>query len=173
MRESHEGPFVGIPIRPPAVEQAARYELHRRAVIPALTMQQMADILFDPRGVCSVEQAKMSGRQAMQMKEPLRAALESGKLSADDQVEILDRGRAVHEAMSLAPETVNMEPDFYGMLEDALAQSKRAANPVFYMSAKVKGMIAGIRKRHRRTKRRARYNRGKMGVRPRMRSGGR
>lgn len=64
------------------------------------------------------------------------------------------------------------EVNLFSLMAEAIERVDRSVSrQAFYMSEKVYGYLTDIRRRMRRTKRRARYNRGKQGVRPRMRCG--
>lgn len=145
--------MVGIPIRAPSITREAFAHIHRRAEIPQRTLDLMADILFDKRDE-DPESKLLTGREAMTERQtPLTLKMGQG--------EILERAAEFRRATSHADGVYAVEA------VARIPQGRQA----FYMSRRTYNYIASLRARLRRTKRRARYNRGRQGVRPRMRCG--
>ena len=63
------------------------------------------------------------------------------------------------------------EPTLYDLLRLVVAASDPSAPKCYYMGQRAYEFFCGIRRQRRSRARRARYNRGKLGVRPRKRSG--
>lgn len=167
--------FLGIPIRQPTEIVREQFAgVHRKDVIPASVQDMMAAILFDPRDEISEhsELGRMHGRDALHELTPMQRKARGAGNDPETQ-EILARGAEFHEAMKAPVQSFNMGPDVYQLMKDAAGRCGGTKGKAFYMSDRTYRAVLDIRVRHKRKKRRARYNRGKMGVRPRKRAGGR
>jgi hypothetical protein len=154
--------MVGIPIRAPSITREAFAHIHRRAEIPQRTLDLMADILFDKRDE-DPESKLLTGREAMTERQtPLTLKMGQG--------EILERAAEFRRATSHADGVYAVEADVLQLMQGAVARIPQGRQ-AFYMSRRTYNYIASLRARLRRTKRRTRYNRGRQGVRPRMRCG--
>lgn len=165
--------FLGIPFRSPVeVTQNIFAGVHRKDVIPASVMDMMAAILFDPRDVDPLREGEdpKSRRIAGDYLSPMQRRARGAGNDPEAQ-EILARGAEMHEAMKPPKQSFNMGPVVYELTKQAVDRIPTKSPVAFYISARTRELFLDIRRRHKRKKRRARYSRGKQGVRPRMRCG--
>lgn len=163
--------FVGIPVRDPAaVTREAHERLHRRGVIPQQTLDLMADILFDKRDVDPVARDEPHTIPDGYVS-PMQRAVAKGELPRDEIEMVRARAATLDELTSFNRSTFRMDETLFELARET-ADAARSAKPVFYSSLAVHATLREVCiTRPRRKKRRARYNRNKLGVRPRMRCG--
>lgn len=167
------------PIMPkdaPSIRREQFAGIHQRQQIPVRILDQMADILFDKRDEVhefDSEFGQAGPRKAMQMRSKTQRIVHGDPRSKEAR-EIVGRAEEFYAAAE-TPDPVRYDAtlDLYDMQRgakddpDMLRRTKAALGIELTATEKWRQRV----QRDRRKKKRARYNRGKSGVRPRNRAG--